>query len=320
MTMNVADEDAGRRRIHDFPPWKREGRDAAPAIEPLAFADIDVVLRYAIDEDRGPGDLTTEVAVSPDRRALGKLVAKGEGVIAGLDVFGRVFELLDEHVKIMKLVRDGERVAPGDELVKVVGSAQGLLIGERTALNFVQRMSGIATQTARFVERAGGRARLLDTRKTTPGLRQFEKYAVRCGGAENHRFGLFDEVMVKNNHIDLSGTELVGLLFALRATHGNDVVIHAEARDEREALDAVAGGADVVLLDNMSVAEMSALVPRLRDAAREAGREVEIEASGTVTLQNVAEIAGCGVDRVSIGALTHSAPVLDLSFPMEILP
>ncbi len=319
MTMNVADEDAGRRRVHDFPGRRRKQEDAV-LVEPLAFEDIDIVLRYAIDEDRGPGDLTSEVAVSPERRALGKLLSKSEGVVSGLGVFGRVFELLDEHVKIMQLFQDGERILPGDELVKVVGSAQSLLIGERTALNFVQRMSGIATQTARFLERVAGRARVLDTRKTTPGLRQFEKYAVRCGGAENHRFGLFDQVMVKDNHIDLAGTEAVGLLFALRATHGNDVIINVEARDEKEAMDAVAGGADVVLLDNMTVAEMRALMPKLRDAAREGGRKVDIEASGGITLQNVAEIAGCGIDRVSIGSLTHSAPVLDLSFSMEVLP
>lgn len=315
--MSLETDGSGERKIHALPHWE-ESRNPT-AFEPLAFEDIDVVLRYAIDEDRGGGDLTSEVAVAPERRALGKLLAKEAGVLSGVDVFGRVFELLDEHVKVMTLVPDGSEFRPGDVLAKIDGAATSLLTGERTALNFVQRMSGIATLTRRYVDEAAG-ARVLDTRKTTPGLRQFEKYAVRCGGAENHRFGLFDEVMVKNNHIDLAGTDTVGLLYAMRAHHGSDMRINAEARNEAEARDAIAGGADVVMLDNMSVEELSALCPILRKVAEEAERSIEIEATGGITLDNVSLFAATGVDRISIGALTHSAPALDLSFSLEVLP
>lgn len=280
----------------------------------------------ALEEDCGRrpdgsyvfGDATSDGAIPVDRIAKARLVAKADGVLAGLDLFARVFELCDPTVRIERLARDGARTAPKQELLRMVGRARALLVGERTALNFIQRMSGTATLTSRYVERAGGRARILDTRKTTPGLRVLEKYAVRCGGGENHRFGLFDEAMVKNNHLDLAGKDLTALLVELRSKVGDGFVITAEARDEAEALAAVAGGADIVLLDNLSVPRMAALCPRLRAAA--GARKVEIEASGGITLANVDEVAASGVDRISIGALTHSAPALDLSLYLEPTP
>jgi nicotinate-nucleotide pyrophosphorylase (carboxylating) len=284
---------------------------------PLDPAEVDPLLLAAIDEDLGAGDLTSELLVPPERWARGRLVCKGVGVLAGLDVFVRVFELLDPAVRVERLAADGERVGPGMELAVLVGRARALLAGERTALNLVQRMSGIATATATCVERAGGRARVLDTRKTTPGLRALEKYAVRCGGGENHRMGLYDEVMIKNNHVDLAGAGLSELLLEVRRVHGERVRVTAEARNEREALDAAAGGADVVLLDNMDVETMGVLCPRLRAAAERAGRTIEIEASGGVDLESVGRIAASGVDRISIGALTHSAAALDLSFALS---
>jgi nicotinate-nucleotide pyrophosphorylase (carboxylating) len=289
-------------------------------IAPLAHEDIDAALRRALEEDLGDGDRTSEVAVSEDRRARGRLLAKERGLLCGLDVFRRVFELLDPRVEIRAQARDGEELRPGRELVEIRGRARALLAGERTALNFVQRMSGIATRTARFVERVGAGVSILDTRKTTPGLRVFEKYAVRCGGGVNHRFGLYDEAMLKDNHLDLAERGAVELLQELRSQHGPKLVIHCEARDDREALDAVRGGADVVMLDNMQVATMSALCPRLREAARAAGRAVEIEASGRITLENVAAVAASGVDRISVGSLTHSSPALDLSLVLEAAP
>jgi nicotinate-nucleotide pyrophosphorylase (carboxylating) len=202
-----------------------------------------------------------------------------------------------------------------------------LLLAERTALNFVQRLSGTATLTARFVrlarEAAGDKApRILDTRKTTPGLRALEKYAVRCGGGENHRFGLFDEVMVKENHIELAGRSIEAVLSDLRGVLGPGVRITCEARDEKEALAAVDGGADVVLLDNMGAPELARLCPLLRARARErlqTARTVELEASGGVDERTIGAIAKSGVDRISIGALTHSAPALDLSLELEPL-
>jgi nicotinate-nucleotide pyrophosphorylase (carboxylating) len=292
----------------------------APEIQPLTAENMDVVLRFAIEEDLGSGDVTTEVVIPQERRALGRLYAKQEGVLAGLCVFRRVFELVDEDVRVMPLVKEGARVRPGEALAKVLGRAQSLLAAERTALNFVQRLSGIATLTARFVERVGPNVTVVDTRKTTPGLRQFERFAVRCGGGDNHRFGLFEEVMVKNNHIDLAQTELVEMVMALRAHHGEEMRITVEARNRLEALDGVAGGADCILLDNVPADEMRALVPELRRAAQQGGRPLQIEASGSVTLENVALVAQTGIDRVSIGALTHSAAALDLSFGLEVLP
>ena len=292
--------------------------DGRRAPEPLPHASIDFVLRFALGEDLGAGDVTSDVLIPAERRGLGRLISKAEGIVSGLDVFARVFELLDKHVEVTSLVQDGDRIWPGDELLRIAGTARTLLVGERTALNFVQRMSGIATHTFRYVDAVQGRARICDTRKTTPGLRQFEKYAVECGGAINHRFGLFDEVMVKNNHIDLSGNSLIELLYALRASHGDDMRITAEARDASEALDAVEGGADCVLLDNMSPAVMEELCPRLRRAAEAADRTIEIEASGGIDLESVAAVSAVGVDRISVGALTHSSPALDLSFRIEV--
>jgi nicotinate-nucleotide pyrophosphorylase (carboxylating) len=283
------------------------------------------VLRRALEEDSRPtpgaprgehtGDITSDHAIDASARARARLVAKAHGRLAGLAAFARAIELCDPQAEVQALARDGDSLEPGQVVARARGSARALLRAERTALNVIQRLSGIATLTARFVERAGGRARILDTRKTTPGLRVLEKYAVRCGGGENHRFGLYDEAMLKNNHADLAGRPLGELVQELRSELGPKVRIHAEARGEAEGLSAVAGGADVVLLDNLAPQAMAELCPRLRAAAR--GRPLELEASGGVDLETVAAIAACGVDRVSVGALTHSAPALDFSLYLE---
>jgi nicotinate-nucleotide pyrophosphorylase (carboxylating) len=289
----------------------------------LSGPELDALIDAALAEDLGPGepggplesgDATSAEAVPAEARAVGELVAKAAGVLAGIDVFARAFARIDPRVRCDVLVPDGAAVAPGDVVARLAGPARALLAGERTALNLVQRMSGVATLTARYVAAVRGTgARILDTRKTTPGLRRLEKYAVRCGGGENHRFGLYDEAMVKDNHRDLSARPLADAVAALRARHGAAFRVTVEARTDEEALEAVAAGADVVLLDNMPPARMAQLAPRLRAAAREASAAVEIEASGGVTLETVAAVAAAGVDRVSAGALTHSAPALDLS-------
>ena len=299
----------------------------SPSLAPppaLDAAIVDAVVLAALEEDTRPaggegpgGDLTSEHSVPAEAAAVGRLVAKAEGRLAGIEVFARAFELCDAGARVELLARDGDRIEPGQELARIEGSARALLLAERTALNLVQRMSGTATMTARYVERAGGKARVLDTRKTTPGLRALEKYAVRCGGGENHRFGLYDEVMVKDNHTDLAGRPLAELVREIRARIGPDVRITSEARDEAEALAGVEGGADVVLLDNMSAAQMAMLCPRLRAAAAGRGRPLEIEASGGITEDNLGSVAESGVDRISVGALTHSAPALDLSLYLE---
>ena len=279
-------------------------------------------MRPALEEDRGGGDLTSIHAVPERARARATLLAKSSGVLAGITVFTRTFELVDPHARVEILQPDGSRFEKGAVLARIEGSARALLTAERTALNFVQRLSGIATLTARFVDAAasaGGTARILDTRKTTPNLRLLEKYAVRCGGGENHRFGLYDEVMVKENHIELAGRPLPVVLRELRHAVGSGVRITSEARDEAEALAGVEGGADVVLLDNMSHEEMARLCPLLRAKAAAAGRPVELEASGGIDLSSVAAVSRSGIYRISIGALTHSAPALDLSLDLEPL-
>lgn len=319
-------ESAARQTPSPLEPTHRASQSRRAGIpEPLDTRVIDPIVRRALEEDCGRpldesqrfGDVTSDSVIPADRRARARLVSKARGVVAGLDVFARVFTLCDPAAKVELAVRDGARVEDREVLARVEGRARALLVGERTALNFVQRLSGIATLTARYVERAGGRARILDTRKTTPNLRVFEKHAVRAGGGENHRIGLFDEAMVKNNHLDLSGKDLRELLTELRRKVGPELVITAEARDEREALDAANGGADVILLDNLAIERMTSLCPRLRAAA--GSRKLEIEASGGITLDNLDAVSKSGVDRISIGALTHSAPALDLSLYLEPL-
>ena len=288
--------------------------EARPRLED----EVERLLAAALAEDLGPGDLTTETVVPEGARARGRLVARSSGVLAGGEICARVFQRLDPAVRVHPRLADRSELARGDVVLELEGRARALLVGERTALNLVQRLSGIATLTARFVA-AARPVRVLDTRKTTPGLRALEKYAVTCGGGENHRFGLYDEAMLKNNHLDLARTDLATLLALLRARHGPELRITAEARDEREALAAVAGGADVVLLDNFTPSALGALCPRLRAAARARARALELEASGGITLENAPEFARSGVDRISVGALTHSAPALDLALRLEPL-
>jgi nicotinate-nucleotide pyrophosphorylase (carboxylating) len=293
-------------------------RDAL--VDLLPTDKVDVLIERALAEDLGSGDLTTENAVPGERQARARLVAKESGVLAGLPIFSRTFFLCDAGCALVQRKSDGDRVRDGDVIAEVEGPARALLVAERTALNFLQRMSGIATATARLVELAAGRVRVLDTRKTTPGLRRIEKYSVLCGGGENHRFGLHDQVMIKENHLDLADSDAESLTRRIRGKVGAEVVMTVEARNAEEAHGAVRGGADVVLLDNMSCEELLALVPQLRARAVELGRSVELEASGGIDEASLEAVSHCGLDRVSIGALTHSAPALDFSLYLEPLP
>lgn len=272
----------------------------------------------AIEEDLGEGDLTSSTAVPLGAKVTARLVAKASGTLAGLELFREAFLVCDGTASIELLCEDGGRVEPGQEVARVSGDARAILVAERTALNFLQQLSGVATLTAAYVERAGGRARILDTRKTTPLLRLLQKYAVTRGGGENHRFGLFDEAMIKDNHTDLAGIGLEELTRSVRGQLGEGIKITSEARDAEEAEGAVRGGADVVLLDNMTPDQMAALVPGLRALAEQRGRQVELEASGGVGLDGVEAVSHTGVDRISVGALTHSAPALDLSLLVEV--
>ncbi len=286
-----------------------------PCLESPNPHELDRLIDAALAEDLGGGDVTSDPLFAQDVLAGGRLVAKAAGVLCGSGVFRRVFERLDPAVTIALRAADGDALAVGDVVCDLRGPARALLSGERTALNLIQRLSGIATLTRGFVEAAPG-VRILDTRKTTPLLRGLEKYAVVCGGGENHRFGLFDQAMVKDNHTDLSGEGTGALVRKLRATHGSGLFITAEARDEHEAFAAIEADADCVLLDNFTPEALGQLVPRLRMAASGRVRPLELEASGGVNLASIARFALAGVDRVSVGALTHSAPALDLSLEL----
>lgn len=267
--------------------------------------DIADSIRRALEEDVQTGDVTTNSIVPAGALLRGRIVAKQDGVIAGLDVAKSVFRLLDESVVFQQQVIDGSEVNKGQVLVELSGSARALLTGERTALNFLGRMSGIATLTRRFVESvAGTKAVILDTRKTAPGLRVTDKLAVRLGGGQNHRFGLFDMVLIKDNHIDFAGS-ITAAVGRVRAT-GTRLEIEVESRtldDVRETLDL---GVERILLDNMTP-------ERMREAVKMTGGAAKLEASGNVTLDNVVQVAQTGVDFISVGALTHSVTVFDVS-------
>ncbi len=273
----------------------------APRLEP-ALIDC---LRRALDEDIGTGDVTTDRIVSAGATLRGKIVAKEAGVIAGLDIAQNVFLLLDREIDFTANVTEGESVVSGTVLADISGAARALLTGERTALNFLGRMSGIATLTRQFVDAVSGTAaKILDTRKTAPGLRILDKLAVRRGGGVNHRIGLFDMVMIKDNHIDFAGS-IAEAVNRVRAAKSN-LEIEVEARTLGHVQEALNLGVERILLDNMTVEMM-------REAVKLNSGQARLEASGNVTLDTVRQIAESGVDFISVGALTHSARAFDVS-------
>src|SRR5512139_3109832 len=267
---------------------------------------VDRLIRRALDEDIGPGDVTTAATVAPGTVGRAELVAKEDFVLAGIDVACRVFELLDARVSFEKLSADGQSVRRSEVLAWLKGDAASLLQGERVALNLLQRLSGVATLTATFVAAvAGTGAIIVDTRKTTPGLRALEKYAVRVGGGGNHRMALYDGVLIKENHIVAAGGIGEAVARARRYVP-HTLKIEIEVRDQNEVAEALTAGADILLLDNMDLAQLRAAVELV------AGRAVT-EASGGVNLDTVRAIAETGVDLRSVGALTHSYRAVDIS-------
>ena len=277
---------------------------------PPVEAYRDLVAR-ALAEDVGRGDVTSQVVVDQGLRARGVIEAKASLVVAGLDVAFEVFRQCDAEAVFEVRWGDGARCDRGDVVAVVTGDARALLTAERTALNILQRLSGVATLTASHVEAAAGRIKVLDTRKTTPLWRLLEKYAVRCGGGTNHRFGLDDAVLIKDNHKRLAGGITVAVSRALEAGTGLRVEVEVETIAELD--EAIAAGARAVLLDNFTTYDLRRAVERV------AGR-AEVEVSGGVTRDRLPEIASTGADFVSIGALTHSAPAVDLSFELEPAP
>jgi nicotinate-nucleotide pyrophosphorylase (carboxylating) len=277
-------------------------------LEPLEPGTYREIVRRALAEDFGWGDVTTETIIDRDQKAHGTLVAKSRCVIAGLDIASEAFRQMDPGIAVTVHVGDGMMCDPGTIVADYRGHAAGMLTAERTALNFLQRLSGIATLTRQFVEAAAGRIIVLDTRKTTPLLRALEKYAVRVGGAQNHRSGLDDGILIKDNHIRLAGDVVTAVTRMRKANR--EMPTEAEAQTLEQVDEALRAGADIVLLDNMSTADIKEAVDRCRGRAK-------TEISGGVTLLRVPELAATGADFVSIGALTHSAPAVDLSFEIE---
>lgn len=295
----------------------------APRVTPLDLEWVRAMVRATLDEDLGgfPGrDVTSQATISPSELVTAHLMAREDGVIAGLAVVPEALAQVVErfgmgaHTSVTFDVSDGTRVSKGDRLAVLVAPVQAILIAERTLLNLASRASGVATHTRKFADQLEGTdAMVLDTRKTTPGLRELEKYAVRAGGGTNKRMGLYDVAMVKDNHIVATGS-VSAAIEAVRSKFP-DVLIQVEADTYDQAIEAVESGARFLLLDNMTNDEMARVVQTLRAGESETGK-IELEATGTVTVERAAGIAATGVDYMSVGALTHSSPILDLALDL----
>jgi nicotinate-nucleotide pyrophosphorylase (carboxylating) len=270
-------------------------------------------LQQWLEEDIGMGDVTTMTTIPADRTAKGIIHVKDQGILAGLPVAEAVFALVDPTLSFVATAKDGDAVTHGTVIAEVTGSTRSILLGERLALNLMQRMSGVATRTKQFVDRLEGKpVRLVDTRKTTPGHRMLEKYAVRVGGGHNHRFGLFDAVMIKDNHIKGAGG-IAQAIGAARSQIPHTMKIEVEVESFEQLEQAMSAGPDVIMLDNMSPEQMTEAVKRIKSAAP----HIVVEASGSVTLETIQAIADTGVDVISVGRLTYSVQALDISLDLN---
>jgi nicotinate-nucleotide pyrophosphorylase (carboxylating) len=268
------------------------------------------IIEKALSEDIGPGDVTSEATIPVGSTSTAEILAKQDLVLAGLDVSLEVFHFLDAAIQFTRFAQDGDRIKSGKVIARVSGSTRVLLAGERVALNLLQHMSGIATLTSKYVEQLKGlNAQALDTRKTLPGLRQLEKYAVRMGGGTNHRFGLYDGVLIKDNHIKAGGSITKAIESARRNTH-HLLKIEVETKTLDEVREALAAKADIIMLDNMPI-------DMIREAVKLINGQVLVEASGNVTFETIREIGETGVDFISSGSLTHSAPAADISMKIK---
>jgi len=277
----------------------------------LVSPQIERLIRDALDEDSGAGDLATMATISAASRGTGLFRAKKAGVVAGLVLLDRIFYFIDPKVELRLLAKDGAEVNPGMVVAEAVGPVRALLLAERTALNFLQRLSGNATLTRKYVEAVKDYpCKVLDTRKTTPGLRTLEKYAVRMGGGMNHRIGLYDAALVKDNHIEATGS-IAEAVKAVRRHAPFMAKVEVEASNLQQVREALDAGADVIMLDNMTLAQMTEAVKLVNKRAR-------IEASGGITLETIRQVAETGVDFISSGALTHSAPVVDFNMKITL--
>jgi len=300
-------------RVRNRGPGALSGGDpqaGRPAEGPPPGDGVDRVVKAALAEDLGTGDITSRLVLGPQSESEGIILAREEGVLAGMPVVSRVFMHVDPKVVLTPMAEEGERFKSGEILAELAGPTAGILGGERVALNLLQRLCGIATRTRRFVDEVQGTdVTLLDTRKTTPGLRALEKYAVRTGGAVNHRMGLYDGVLIKENHIHAAGGITDAMERVRKGLTGDSrFVVVVEAATPAQVREAMEAGADRILLDNMDTERMEEVVEMVRS---ECGPE--LEASGGITLENLREVAETGVDFISIGALTHSVRALDIS-------
>jgi nicotinate-nucleotide pyrophosphorylase (carboxylating) len=292
-------------------PLHEEASTGQSKIEEVWFPDMDSIIRRALEEDVGAGDLTTRALIQPDVCSMATIEANETLILAGLPVFQRVFQLLAPSCLFHPSFRDGQKVSGGEIIARMEGPATALLMGERVALNFLQHLSGIATTTRSYVDAVQKwGARIVDTRKTTPGLRALQKYAVRKGGGFNHRMGLFDGILIKENHIEACGGVGEAVRRA-RASVPHTVKVEVEIDRVDQLEEALAAGAEIVLLDNMEVETMRTAVQMNRNRAL-------LEASGGIRLENVARVAATGVDLISVGALTHSSPSVDISMHLSM--
>jgi nicotinate-nucleotide pyrophosphorylase (carboxylating) len=276
----------------------------------LNVGEIKSVIDFALKEDIGSGDITTNLLIPIDLQTKATMVSKSAGIIAGLDVAAYVFRTLSPDIIWNTFVNDGDKVNKGDLILEISGSYRALLTGERLALNFLQRMSGIATMTANFVNAVSGyKTKILDTRKTVPGLRLLDKYAVMIGGGTNHRIGLFDMVLIKDNHIKVAGG-ISKAVAQIKKSVPDGIIIEVETTTIEEVNEALAAEVDVIMLDNMTNTTMA-------DSVKIINGRAKVEASGNMTLERAKEVAATGVDYISIGALTHSVVAFDISMNIE---
>lgn len=280
----------------------------------LTEQQIEAIIKAALEEDISHGDVTSEALIPTDLTGKATLLVKEKGVLAGIEVAERVFQHIDPSLQVHILIKDGTAIKPGDIIANINGSVTSILKAERTALNFLQRLSGIASLTAQYVEKVKGLStKIVDTRKTTPGLRILEKYAVRMGGGQNHRMHLGDAVLIKDNHIAAlraMGMSLKDIILKAREKAPQGITIEVEVNSLTEAEETITAGADIIMLDNMSIKDM-------QQAVEKGSGKVKFEASGNITLTNVLQVAMTGVDFISVGALTHSYKALDISLEME---
>ena len=276
-------------------------------------SQIKQLIRLALKEDIGTGDITTSFLVKPNNKAKAIILAKSKGILCGLPVCQEVFRVVDRGLKFRIWHQDGDLVKPKDGIVEIEGKTCSILTAERTALNFLQHLSGIATLTHEFVQRAKGTsAGIYDTRKTTPGWRGLEKYAVKAGGGKNHRMGLYDQILIKDNHLRVVGSIKKAVIQA-KAKNKKKLLVEVETKNLQEVKEALSAGADWVMLDNYSLPQIRKAVKLIRQFSKTHRKKITIEVSGNIGLKNVGQIAQAKPDLISVGQLTHSAPALDFS-------